>query len=330
MKCRFSVIIPVYNAEKTIRRCLDSLLNQPHEYVEILLINDGSPDHSGEICQRYAERNDCIRYFEQENGGVSTARNLGLDNATGEYVMFVDSDDYVSGHYFAVISEALREYDYDLIQFSRVTTDGTSSKEMVLGNYRNRNRADFLNRIIDAICRKTINPPWAKVYKRDILMRNDIRFPEGASIAEDRAFNIAYSTHIDSYRVSDQAIYCVCTENENSLSRKKHEDLEKQFKVAEYYMRKAIQGANISAAEKAQYDAALNFGTCRGIYKSAKDLHRDGVPFLKRMVTILRLSREINRKKMQYPKTRYCRLITIPVKWYLAPVIDLIAWKLVH
>ncbi len=97
-----SVIVPVYNAEKTLRRCVDSILSQTFTEFELLLINDGSKDNSGVICDEYARKDSRIRVFHKENGGVSSARNVGLDNLRGEWVTFVDSDDYVENKYLGV------------------------------------------------------------------------------------------------------------------------------------------------------------------------------------------------------------------------------------
>ena len=101
MSNRFSVIIPVYNAGKTLQHCVDSLLLQKCEDVEIILVNDGSQDGSAAICRSYAARYSAVRYLEKSNGGVSSARNAGLDAAQGRYVLFVDSDDYVPGSLFS-------------------------------------------------------------------------------------------------------------------------------------------------------------------------------------------------------------------------------------
>ena len=90
-----SVIVPVYNVEQYLRQCIDSILNQTYQEIEVLLINDGSTDASDEICREYAERDSRIRYFVKENGGLSDARNYALDRAEGEYVTFVDSDDFL-------------------------------------------------------------------------------------------------------------------------------------------------------------------------------------------------------------------------------------------
>ena len=100
-----SVIIPVYNAEPYLAKCIDSVLSQDAP-LEVLLIDDGSTDGSANVCKRYAERDTRIRYFRKENGGVSSARNVGLDNALGEFVTFVDSDDQViSGSYQTMLNE---------------------------------------------------------------------------------------------------------------------------------------------------------------------------------------------------------------------------------
>ena len=109
---KISVIIPVYNAESTLRRCVDSVLAQTFTDFECLLIDDGSKDRSGAICDEYAARDSRIRAFHKENGGVSSARNLGLDNATGEWIAFVDSDDWAGEKYLESFSEYL---DADLI-----------------------------------------------------------------------------------------------------------------------------------------------------------------------------------------------------------------------
>ena len=96
---KISVIIPVYNTEKFLHRCIDSILTQTYTDFELLLIDDGSKDSSGSICDEYAEKDSRVRVFHKENGGVSSARNLGLDNAWGEWITFVDSDDYIEENF---------------------------------------------------------------------------------------------------------------------------------------------------------------------------------------------------------------------------------------
>ena len=112
---KFSVIIPVYKAEYTLRRCVDSLINQNRSDAEIILINDGSPDSSGEICKEYAELYNQVKYIEKENGGVSTARNAGLSVATGEYILFVDSDDWIETDSYEHLLGLMEKYQVKLV-----------------------------------------------------------------------------------------------------------------------------------------------------------------------------------------------------------------------
>ena len=121
---KYSVIIPVYNAEKTLKRCVDSLLEQDYTDAEIILVNDGSKDGSEDICREYAEAHPNIRLISQQNGGVSTARNAGLDAAQGEYIVFVDSDDHVVPGFFSIMDKAIDEEPADLIRFAGYYDNG--------------------------------------------------------------------------------------------------------------------------------------------------------------------------------------------------------------
>lgn len=326
---KYSVIIPVYNAEKTIRRCMNSLLNGRHD-AEIILVNDGSTDLSGEICERCTVEHSNIKYISKENGGVSTARNTGLDVATGQYVLFVDSDDYVAPEFFSILDQALENAPCDLIQFSSCYFDGLTKRDRQYESLVVETREQLMPHIVNAICKKTINGPVAKLYRRDIIDDNHIRFPEGASVAEDRVFNIKYSFFIQSYAVSDQILYCISTENDDSLTRGRQNNLKQQFEITGNYFREALSAAPVSEEEKEQYQQAYNFGDCRSIYHDAKLMHLDHVSWVQRQKQLGKLCDEINRKHMRYPKSRYCTLVTLPVRLRLTPVIDTIAWKLTH
>ena len=111
---KITVIVPVYNVENYLKKCLDSLINQTYKNLEIIVINDGSTDNSGGICQEYAQKDSRIIYIEKENGGLSDARNAGLDRMTGSYVTFVDSDDWIEQDYVEVLYNKLTEYQADV------------------------------------------------------------------------------------------------------------------------------------------------------------------------------------------------------------------------
>ncbi len=330
MPPKYSVIIPVYNAAETLRRCVDSLLAEHYADAEIILVNDGSTDRSGELCRAYAEKERNVRCIEKENGGVSTARNAGLDAATGEFILFVDSDDYVVPGFFSTIDKVYAETPGDLIQFSRQFDDGKRALGTPYPSMNAHGREALMPLIVDAICRKTINGPWGKLYRRDLIELNSIRFPVGASVAEDRAFNIVYSFYIQSYVITDRSVYVVNTENEHSLTRGRHKDLQQQFDVANDYFRKALDTAPLSALEKESYQRAVNFGNCRVIYHDAKLMIQDRIGWFSRQKQLWQLCGKINRKHMRYPHSKYCTLISLPVRLRLTPVIDAVAWKLTH
>ncbi len=110
-----SIIVPIYNVENYLRQCLDSILNQTYQNFECLLINDGSPDNSVEICREYVSKDSRFCYFEKENGGLSSARNVGIEHSKGAYITFVDSDDWLDSNYLEVLHSKIVEYDTDFV-----------------------------------------------------------------------------------------------------------------------------------------------------------------------------------------------------------------------
>ena len=110
-----SIVVPVYNVENYLRMCLDSIQNQTYQNFECLLINDGSPDNSADICREYVSKDARFRYFEKENGGVASARNLGIKYSKGKYITFIDSDDWVDLDYLEVLHSKIKEYNTDFV-----------------------------------------------------------------------------------------------------------------------------------------------------------------------------------------------------------------------
>lgn len=325
---KYSVIIPVYKAEQTISRCLDSVLSCSFDNAEILLINDGSPDGSGAICKDYALSHPRVRYFEKENGGVSSARNYGLEHASGDYVLFVDSDDYVTPDFFSAIDTVLTEYAYDLIQFSNLFTDGMNQTERIREPYFATTRDQLFPKLIETLYKKKSNQPWAKVFRRSLIEVHGIRFPEDMEVGEDRAFYMHYSLYMSSLCVSDHPIYVVSTENEQSLSRKQRDDLDEQTAHLNAYLDAAMQRSDVPEAERTEYQKALNYDRLRMVYSKAKTLHREKLPLTQRLKKLRGYCRDLNRLQLAYPNSRYCRLTSLPVRRNLAFVIDAMAWKL--
>ena len=198
-----SIIIPVYNAGKCLRRCVDSILSQDFADYEILLIDDGSKDESGSICDHYSAMDNRVRVFHKENGGVSSARNLGLDNAKGFWIAFVDSDDYVSPNYCKAVEK--RDEDLIILQSEHLNSvNGTCFSQSIMPQIITER--DNMNAFLSQhILYHIMMTPWGKFLKRDII--GDLRFDENQKLGEDVIFVHQYLLSCKSISVVNGSIY---------------------------------------------------------------------------------------------------------------------------
>ena len=318
---RYSVIIPIYNAERTLERCLGSLLGQGYDDAEIILINDGSADNSGAICKKYAELDQRIRYVHKSNGGVSSARNAGLELASGKYVLFVDSDDAVENSYFERLDRLDCEDCYDFIWFSYIKK-GVHSAEVVLTPKTAENREECAQIFGDAICRKTMNSPWNKRYRNEIIQRNNIRFHTALSIGEDTLFNLTYALCCNKCLVSSSILYHVYVDDCQSLSRKIRKDLHEQFQMLDAEILNVIRCADVEESIRGKYIEAVNFTKLRSIYSEAKRMHQMQVDYRKRKETIRKMSKNVCTNHTLLPRNFLSILLQIPVRCRMILVID--------
>lgn len=210
-----SIIVPVYKSKDTLKRCVESLLAQTVEDTEMILVDDGSPDGSGELCDKLAEEDSRIRVIHKENGGVSSARNVGIEAAKGDYLLFADSDDYVEQDMVEKLLGGIGNDDIaicgfhhhyqgrDIVRIPEVP--GQSGEENFLALYGE----GFLNM------------PWNKLYKRELTGR----FDESLSLGEDLLFNLDYLRRADGIAIV-KAPLCHYIQDETgaSLSSQKRED----------------------------------------------------------------------------------------------------------
>ena len=164
-----SIIVPVYKVVPYLRQCIESIINQTYRDLEILLIDDGSPDECGEICEEYKNRDNRIRLFHTENNGLSAARNIGLKAATGECIGFIDSDDWVEPNMYEVLVRRLEETEADI----SVCGYESASQEVVFESAV-YSGADALRALLDD---KFNNNVWNKLYRRELF--ESVNFPEG-------------------------------------------------------------------------------------------------------------------------------------------------------
>lgn len=211
-----SIIVPVYNAEKYLNRCIDSILSQTMTDFELLLIDDGSKDNSGRICDEYAEKDARVRVFHKPNGGVSSARNLGLDNAKGKWITFVDADDRCSCNYLEHLLSKVD--DTDLIISYAVICDSTGEKAEVYPEYR-VNATNFERLFVDSDMHWHTSP-WAKLYRASIIYENSLRFNEMMHIGEDADFLFSFMLITDKIYVSSDTDYYYTCDVSGSLTKR--------------------------------------------------------------------------------------------------------------
>lgn len=316
---KYSVIVPVYKAEGTLEKCIKSLLTQPHEGAEILLINDGSPDRSGEICEKYAAEYECVRYFYKENGGVSSARNLGLDNASGEYILFVDSDDYVSENYFEAIEKEMLEYSPEMLVWGSVTneTDNVNS----IGVFFSSNMENTASKIAPALRGNMFSQLWCRSFFRRIIEKYNIRFNCGLNIAEDIAFILEYICHISSIRSIDIPLYVQTLDNQESLSRKRRADLAESLLAANEQMLDCVETISAETEVYNTYKSAVTWLFFRSAYSACKELLKYNLSRRERRKKIRKICRMFSRENIK-PMDLKCRIIALPIKLKSAFVID--------
>lgn len=216
---KFSVIIPVYNAEKHLNRCISSVTNQTYKDFEIILINDGSKDNSGTICDEYAKKYNRIKVIHQENEGVSVARNVGIKNASAEYIIFVDSDDFIETNMLEKLNNVLDKSEAECIIYNlnNIIETKCVSKE------------DLINSMITLLKTEIVNPPWNKIYKREIIQKFNIQFDKKIEIGEDLLFSMTYISKIKKIYLLNEKLYNYVIENNNSLTKKYKENKYEQL-----------------------------------------------------------------------------------------------------
>lgn len=187
---RISVIVPVYNAEKYLTQCVESILKQDFTDFELLLVDDGSKDNSSLICDEYAQKDQRVKVFHKENGGVSSARNVGLDKAQGEYIAFIDSDDYVDSNYFSILMGATADLiitGYKTLGYARESGFGSMKKEHSFQDYlcdEHQIPVCLASMLDDTSMRS----PWIKLFKHNIIKERVIRFDQTLRMGEDAVF----------------------------------------------------------------------------------------------------------------------------------------------
>lgn len=218
MEKLLSIIMPVYNAEKTIEKAIDSILYSSKDFFELILVNDGSPDNSAEICKKYLSDSRVV-YFEKENGGLSSARNFGVEHSKGMYVTFPDPDDYYVDGAVDRIEKIITDYvNYDVIGFGfydellengcSVKTN-TNSVSLVVDFDKDSFEKNYS--YIFKTSKLMTQTAWSKLYRRDIIIKNNLLFEINTNHAEDIIFFFDYLYYTTKIVFLPDILYCYCS-----------------------------------------------------------------------------------------------------------------------
>lgn len=217
---KVSIIVPVYNAERYLEECIKSLINQSYKNIEIILVNDGSTDSSEDIIKSFLKVNNNIIYVSQENSGPSATRNKGLEYASGEYIMFVDSDDYAAVN----LCERLLSKDSDLVMCKSYKFSNSPKFETTdFSSLTHLTRVSDIGSIeFEKLYKNTqFNPPFCKLYKKHLITT---LFKEDLDLGEDIIFNFEYLKNCQTISYIDEALYYYRIGNNSSLSNKFDEE----------------------------------------------------------------------------------------------------------
>lgn len=203
-----SIIIPIYNASQYLNECIQSVVNQSYKNFECILIDDGSSDGSEIICNQWAQKDDRVRVIHQPNQGVSKARNKGIAEAEGEYIAFIDSDDWIDSNYLNTLLQPIEEYNVDLVVcgLQQHYSNGTFKNYSYKAGIIHIEQQDT-NAFTDINKKFLLFGPVIKLYKRTIIQTHNIHFPPEYTYGEDLLFNYNYLEYVKAVYIVDQCLY---------------------------------------------------------------------------------------------------------------------------
>lgn len=221
---KLSIIIPIFNVEKYLKSCLDSICNKANDSVELILINDGSSDNSHNICLEYSSECENIIYLSQKNLGVSSARNRGIMESKGEYITFIDADDEVKKEFVDSILKEINKnresIDFFMwgIEYHWILGDKTEKISTISYDTNKYNTNDFLRNLSNYLDEYYFNFVWNKLYKREVILSNNITFNTKFKRSEDLLFNLDYISNCKGIKVLENILYIHKNINKQSIT----------------------------------------------------------------------------------------------------------------
>lgn len=221
---KVSVIVPIYNSEKVLSRCIESILNQSYKNLEIILINDGSVDRSIEIMREYQKLDSRIKIIDNKNNGVSETRNIGIRNASGDYIQFVDSDDYIELNMIEETLKVMSRENADLVMTGLfLDIEGQNSVDAIIQTFEEKiciDKKEIAREVLKRLNGTYVNSPVNKLYKRCIIEENNINMDKNIDLGEDLIFNLEYLKFCNSVIFAKESYYHYCMKVEDNLTFK--------------------------------------------------------------------------------------------------------------
>lgn len=237
MKNKVSIVVPVYKVEKYLEKCINSIINQTLKEIEIILVDDGSPDKCGEICDYYSKLDNRVRVIHKINNGLAEARNSGMDIATGEYICFVDSDDWVEPYYVERMYNKVKKHDSDICMCGFYIDYQDENYTQIVNckkDYDINGRDNYGLEFIEIINGIGFVLAWNKLYRLDLLKKNNIKFSKDVLITEDLVFNCKVLKKIDRLSVVGEPLYHYIRYDGTILSKYQSSYYEKQITKLRY------------------------------------------------------------------------------------------------
>ena len=314
-----SIIVPVYNVEKYLSECVDSVLSQSFYEMELLLIDDGSTDGSGTICDEYAMRDSRVRVFHKVNGGLSSARNYGIDRANGDYIIFLDSDDYWNNSdVLSYLYEIIKRFDADVVRGEYISIDEEGNEILTLP----RNKKDIELEILDsaAFYKRAIageNFSWLYLFKRDSL--NEFRFDESCKFQEDIDFNIKYYSQNHKCVYTSRQFYVYRKRRNSIVTTLKIENLEGSFSLCDVFDEYSTLVSDEELKTIYRYNSIMMY------YWTLETMSQE--PYYKERLNIIKRLSLVNRNK----KIRKWAMTTnkiYPLPIYISPLMGVYYFRM--
>lgn len=303
-----SIIVPVYKVEKYIRNCIESIICQKGDW-ELILVDDGSPDGCPAICDEYAEKDERVQVIHKKNGGVSTARNAGLDIARGEWIWFVDGDDFISSNKISEFIDRVKKFDWDYIQFGHTRIDEETGEKKII-NTKDVIGLDKINFFLIGVL--PTHSHCCVWYKHQIIEDHHLRFSDGLRMAEDLEFMYSYQLYATKPVQLDFNLYNYKQRRDSAVHNVNtyRNGINDSFVVLEHWL-KRIKEENIVV--ESWFDNKVNIFVKRMLYYGWHISDLDKIFFQKHLRSVIK---NYQNAGFHFPKSMHIRIARFSVTLY--------------